>query len=323
MIKHYLIVLILICFTLPDRSQAQIWPFRKKSQVEKATKDLEKRKQEAGEGNQFNRLQPFGQSRENMRDDYIWSAATAATSYPHAGNISVTTPARYGIKQGLELSTIPILNYWAPNIFVKNEISRGKIWVSSLHGVYTSWPGLKMVYNEKNFLLADSVSNVPRVVSFRNQIIFSKPFFNKLSCYPHQPNLILSASLALDFGIPFDDEEIYLEDNLFKTPRSMSYEGTGWFGTFSFRADWHMLTQLYGRGEIRLLTGNFPTNLTLEQQSSIEYFPLNNLSISAGYILGVGNIGPNSLKLLPFLDIAFYFGKKQDRQRGLFKQQMF
>ena len=304
-------------------TEAQIWPFKKKSQVEKATKDLQERKADAGEGNLFNPFQPSGSSVNYLRDDQVWSARTAATSYVNAGNVSITSQSRYGLTSRIELSTCLGLDYWVPNLFIKHEISRKKLWISSLHGVYSSWPGLKEVAREKENFLADSVTGEPMVLSVRNQLIVSRPFYNNMACNPSQPYLVISASLAVDVGIPFDDEEIYVEDDLFKTPRSMSYAGKGWMGMAYGRADWQIFPQLYGRGEIRVLFGNYTPGITVEQETLIEYFPFAKLSVSGGYLLGIGNIGNRNIQILPFLDVTYYFGRKQGRQRGLFKQQMF
>ncbi|MDI3520825.1 MAG: hypothetical protein PWR04_813 [Anaerophaga sp.] len=323
MLRRATILLVLLFFSVSVRMEAQIWPFKKSSQEEKATRDPGTRKRGAGEGNLFNPFQPSGSSVSELRDDYIWSAKTAATSYHKAGNISVTTPSRYGLKEGLELSTWLGIDYRVPNLFLKNEISRGKLWVSSLHGVYSSWPGLNNASENNGNFLADSVSDVPFILSLKNQLIFSRPFFSSLHCNPHQPYLILSAALAFDYGISFDNDSVYLKEDQFKTPRSMSYLGEGWLITLGLMGDWQIQPYLYARGEIRMLGGNFPGEISVEQQSSVEYFPVSDFSVSGGYIIGIGNIDNKSLSILPFFDISFYFGKKQGRKRGLFEQQMF
>jgi hypothetical protein len=323
MVRRAAILLVPLFFSVSVPVEAQIWPFKKRSQAEKATRDLEERKREAGEGNLFNPFQPSGSSVSELRDDYIWSAKTAATSYHKAGNVSITTPSRYGLKEGLELSTWLGIDYRVPNLFLKNEISRGKLWVSSLHGAYSSWPGLNNAQENNGNFLADSVMDVPLILSLKNQLILSRPFLSSLQCNPHQPYLILSAALAFDYGIPFDSYSVYLKKDQFKTPRSMSYLGEGWLVTLALRCDWQIQPYLYARGEIRMFGGNFPGEISVEQQSSAEYFPFSNLSVSAGYIIGIGSIESRSLNILPFFDISFYFGKKQGRKRGLFKQQMF
>jgi hypothetical protein len=310
-------------FSISVPIEGQIWPFKKRNQAEKATRDLEKRKKEAEEDNLFNPFQPSGSSVSELRDDYIWSALTAATSYHKAGNVSVTTPSRYGLKEGLELSSWMGLNLLVPNLFLKNEIVRGGIRVSSLHGIYSSWPGLNNANKNNGNFLADSVSDVPLILSLKNQIILSRPYYSPLQCNPQQPYLVLSAALAFDYGIPFNNDSVFLKKDQFKTPRSVVYLGEGWLVTLTLRGDWQIQPYLYARGEIRTLRGNFQGKISVEQQSSVEYFPLSNLSVSAGYIIGIGNIDNQSLSLLPFFDISFYFGKKQGRKRGLFKQQMF
>lgn len=303
--------------------KAQFWPFKKRSQVEKATEDVNSRKRAAGEGNMFNTLQSDDPALSDIRDDHIWSAATAATSFSKAGNISLSSPSRYGLSQGFELQSWLALNFWAPNLFFKREISRKRWWISSLHGIYSSFPGLNRVEQGKDTFLADSLSGVPIVMSFRNQLLLSRPFFDMLDCNPHQPYLVVSGGLALDYGIPFGDDEVFLDEEHLFTPRSASYLGEGWLITLSLRADWEILSYLYGRGELRVFTGEFASRFSLEQQASLEFFPTRNFSVSGGFLTALGNFGSNRVSILPFFNLSFYFGKKQGRKRGLFEQPMF
>jgi len=192
-----------------------------------------------------------------------------------------------------------------------------------LHGFYSSWPGLNLAMNGKDTFLADSVITTPFVLSFRNQLLLSRPFYDKMDCNPHQPYLILSAGLALDFGIPLKDGKAYLEDKHLLTPRSASYLGKGWLATFSLRADWEILSYLYGRGELRVFSGEFTSHLALEQQASVEFFLSRSFSVSGGYLATFGNLGEHRFSLWPFGNLSLYFGKKQGRKRGLFGERMF
>ena len=302
---------------------AQIWPFKKRNQVEKAREDLNKRKRSAGEGNMFNELRSGDPALSDVRDDHIWSASTAATSYLKAGDISLSSASRFGLSQGLELQSWLGLDYWVPNIFIKREITRGRWWISSLHGVYSSQPGLNRVLNRRDTFLADSVKAAPTVVALKNQLLVSRPFFDRMDCNPHQPYLVLSGGLAFDYGIPFGDNDVYLKDKPLFTPRSASYLGKGWLVTISLRADWRILSYLYGRGEIRTFTGQFGTTMAVEQQASVEFFPGRQLSVSGGFVNGLGNFDSKRFSIWPFFNLSLYFGKKQGRKRGLFEQRMY
>ena len=272
----------------------------------------------------FNPLQSFGQGPRDARNDYIRSASTASLSYPGAGNISLTTPSRYGTGGNVEWLSWLGLMPWAPNLFFKRPISADREWlVSSLHGVYSSYPGLQKVYKGKDSFLADSVSGNPKVISLRNQIITSRLFYDPASCNPRQPYLILSASLGVDFGVPLSDQDFYLDERHFFTPRSMAYNGEGWIAVLALRGDWQINPYLYLRGGIRSLTGNFEGIISWEQHGAVEYFLSSGISFSGGYTLGFGNVGPSAFGFLPFLDFSFYFGKKQTRRRALFEQRMF
>ncbi|MFW6352017.1 MAG: hypothetical protein ACOC2E_06485 [Bacteroidota bacterium] len=323
MVRKLFLLVFFGLFMVSGTCEGQIWPFRKRSQAEKATENLYQRQQEVGQGNLFNRLQTTDANKTNLRDDHIWTAGAAATSYAKAGNLSLSSASRYGISQGIELQTWLGLDYWIPNLFVKREISRGNIWISSLHGFYSSWPGLKQVSSGGGPFPADSLSGVPLTLSVKNQLIVSKLFYDVMDCNPHQPYLVLSASLALDYGIAFSEEEIYMKERHLLTPRAKSYLGEGLLGTISVRGDWKINPVLFGRGEIRALVGNFPSGMAIEQQSSVEYFPFRDLSLSGGYVLGIGNFGSRFLSLWPLVDISIYFGRKQGHKQGLFEKKMF
>ena len=59
----------------------QIRLFQRRSQEERATRDLEKRRKPTAQFNPFNPLQEMGSSNIYLRDDYIWSPETAYISF--------------------------------------------------------------------------------------------------------------------------------------------------------------------------------------------------------------------------------------------------
>jgi len=312
-----------LLLTIPVPGEAQIWPFNKRSQAEKAEKDLQERRRQAGQGNMFNAMQPWGSRFNDVRDDYIWGAPTARSSYHNAGNFGFSGASRYGLKPGVELLSWLGVAYWIPNLFVKREISRGKWWVSSLHGAYSASPGFKHVYKNRNTFLADSLSGVPGVLAIKNQLLLSRPFYSRVDCNPDHPYLVFSASLAFDYGFSLGREQRYIPERHLFTPRSRPYSGEGWLITAGIRADWEVNPDLYLRGVIRSLAGDFTSGVAVEQHSMAELFLLRGLSLSGGYIMGYGKFGTGNFSIWPFLDISIYFGRKQGRNRGLFGQQMF
>lgn len=73
---------------------------------------MRKRQEEANKRNPntnaFNPIQSMGARQNDARDDLLWHSESANTVYDKAGNISLTSPSRYGVKPGLELSsTLP------------------------------------------------------------------------------------------------------------------------------------------------------------------------------------------------------------------------
>lgn len=316
----WIFVLIMATLVFPGELEGQVWPFRKKGQAERASRDLEKRQRNAGQNqeNAFNPMQPMGSSRDFNRDDHIWSSETAYISNLYSGNVSITTPSRMGIHRQLELQSMLGALYWSPNLMIKKRWHSGNWWWATRHGAYLPTNGLKWAQEKGHHSIADTTVRVPQILTFKNELIVSKPFFNNYSCVAGQPYLIISAGLSFDYGTALSDNDLPPIDEHLLGARSTALTGSGLQIIARIRADAHILPVLTVEGGLKYFTGQNNLSNAMEHHANINYFLTSNLTISPGYILSFGNLGNSNPALFPFFDITWYFGKKPRRPSGLF-----
>ena len=302
--------------------EGQIRIFKKRSQVERATRDLEKRRKPTAQNNPFNPLQEMGGSRSYQRDDYIWSPETAKSSYLHAGNMSVLTPSRWGIGRGIELQTLLGADYWVPNLLIKKGwYEKGWFW-SSRHGLYTPTPGLKWAQMKGYQSIVDSLSSIPHIITVKNELIVSRPFYTVLNCNSKIPYLILTGTLSFDYGVSLSSNNLGNSQEHIIGSRHPALTGNGFLMGLKLQADGLLMDDFYVRGHFKYFMGQMNYN-AFEHRAYVEYFLNNNVSLSGGYFMSIGKYASSTFMVLPFVDISIYFGSKPKRRSGLFKDKMF
>jgi hypothetical protein len=307
----------LASYLMPVSLSAQIWPFKKKGQAERATRDLDKRQRETGQANAFNPLQPMGSSLNNERNDYIWSSETAYITNLNSGNVSLTTPSRLGFHPNAELQSLLGSATLVPNLMLKRRLHSGKWLFATRHGIYTPTPGLKWAQKQKYHSIADTTLLIPHIFTVRNELLVSKPFFDPAVCDAKVPYLVISASLAFDYGFPFKENNLVSINEHILGSRSPGLTGNGPLLISRLRVDARITDYLFLEGGVRYFIGNMPNN-GFEHHASLNYFLFRSFTVSPGYILSVGDFGNSGLQIFPFFDMTYYFGKKSRRPSGLF-----
>ena len=302
----------------------------KKPKLNKRTskREIKKRQKEAREKNKdtnaFNPLQPMG-AKENMeRDDIFWGSETANTVYIRAGNISVLTPSRYGIKQDLELSTVLGYDFWVPNLMIKKRWRNKRLKIASRHGVYSTTPGFHWAQNNGFYDYVDSLAEIPVVISLRNEVFVSYAFYRDVHCIQQQPFIILTLDLGADAGMPVGSSSLKEFQKHFLTNRSPALTGQGVTGFAKLRVDGKIYDYLYLSTSMNFYFGKFTGSFGFENHTSVQTFITRNFSVSLGFYVSLANYGfsPES-EILPFFDLSLYFGQKESRQKGLFSKKMF
>lgn len=323
-INPYIFILfVALCFTVSSHAQ-------KKHKRNKGTskREIRKRQQKAFEQdkstNAFNPIQPRGAKQNDARDDLLWHNETANTVYPGAGNISLTTPSRYAYKPGLEFSSTLPLNYWIPNVAIKKRWANATWHIASRHGLYSATPGFHWAQKRSFESIIDSSAHIPFVLSISNELILSRYISQDMRCSRDQPFVILSAGLGFDYGYAFGNSGLKEINEHLLTNRSPALTGAGGTAFAKLRADWQINGQLMLGGGIKYFYGNFSGNHAFEQATELQTFILSNLSLSVGYIFSFGHYNtPASTAIYPLIDIKWYFGKRQSRQKGLWGTKMF
>jgi len=325
--KHYLIIVLFLCtvFNLQDASCQN-----KKRKLNKRTskREIRKRKQKAFEQdkdmNAFNPMQPMGARQNDARDDLLWHHESANTVYPGAGNVSLQSPSRYGLKPGLEVSSSLPLNYWVPNIMLKKRWVNNKWYIATKHGLYSASPGLNWLQKRNYTSIIDTGVPVPVIISIKNELIFTRYISTDNRCSNDQPFVILTAGIGVDVGISVEKSELTELNKHFFTNRSPALTGKGAVACGKIRADWQINNMLVLGGELKYFRGNFTGNHAFEQATELQTFIMPAISFNVGYILSIANYNtPNRMAILPLIDINWYFGKKQGRQKGLWGRKMF
>ncbi|NPA38069.1 MAG: hypothetical protein GXO47_14595, partial [Chlorobi bacterium] len=280
------ITLLILIFQVSVFSQSN-----KKARLNKRTskREIRKRQEEARkknkDSNAFNPLQPMGSKENTDRDDIFWGSETANTVYVGAGNVSLISPSRYGIKQDVEISTVLGYDYWIPNIFIKKRWKDDKIKIASRHGLYSATPGMNWAQNNGHYEYIDSLADIPVVLSVRNEVFFSYAFYHDVGCIQKQPFIIVTLNLGADGGIPLNKGNIDELNKHFLTNRSPALLGQGIFAYTKARLDAKLYDYLYIGTSMNFYFGQFTGNFSFENHTAIQTFITKSLSASAGFYL--------------------------------------
>jgi hypothetical protein len=325
MLKFICILIVLIGLSLDGAEGQRKKKFKSKKGTSK--REIRKRQQEAfdkDDTNAFNPKQPMGAKQNDSRDDLLWHSETANTVYDGAGNLSLVSPSRYGLKPGLELSSNVFISYWVPNVYIKKRWQNDQWYVASKHGFYSATLGLNWLNDGNYNSIIDKAEDIPFILSMKNELIVSRLIVNNDRCGRDKPYIILTGGVGVDFGVPFGDSDLNELKGHFFANRSPALIGSGYTAYAKLRADWQMSKTLMLGGGFKYFRGDFSGSGALEHQAELQAMIFLKFSVSLGYVLSVANYTDTStLGLIPFFDLTYYFGRRQGRQKGLFGRKMY
>lgn len=272
---------------------------------------------------QFNIQQREGSHLRDDRDDLLWHSEAANVVYKNAGNISITSPTRYGLTPRWELSTILAADYLLPNITAKRLWWKDKkeLWYfSTKWGLNYSSIGLKWAQSNGYTDVVDTAVNIPHIIGTNAELLVSRVFRGDGICKPADPWLILTASFNVATGISLQDNDLMSMRGHFLTNRGEMYAARGFYTYLKMWADYKWRQRISLHGGIRYYVGTFTGGHSLEQQTELELFPIKFASISLGYVLSVAKYkSAGTFGIIPFADISIYFGHKQQKENKLFQ----
>lgn len=291
----------------------------------KVKRDKTEEKETPENKGEFNKLQEMGGSRRNSyRDDYIWGINTAYPTPKSAKDISLVNSSRFGVSEKMELSSNILMSFFAPNLFLKYNYKNEKLWISSRHGLYSPTMGIERLSEFDYVQKKDSMEKVPFSLTLRNEIILSYPIFNNLDCGSRQPYLIFSFIGGIDYGYRFKDFSGAVFNNSYLESRKAAFLGDGFMMRFMGRVDYLPAQRWKIEGEIAAVNDNFTSIWGFEGKGVAKYFMFLNLSASIGFMASFSTgLSSPPFTALPVIDLTYYIGTRQNRERGLWNKKMF
>ena len=316
---NYTWLIITVVLFLGTESEAQFWKKRNKGT---SKREIRKRQEEANKKSQFNKfneLQPMGHKSSQARIDFIWSYETANTVPLYAGDISLVTPSRFSTNRGFEfggsISGLPVV----PNVYLKKLWKNDKLYIATRHQIYSYAPMLYWAKELEYSSIFPLQSNLPVSIGLKNEIIFSKPFLKDIKCGSvKQAYVIITGALGLDYGIAVEKADVNLMERKFLRQRSGVILGDGGFLSARLQGDFLIFKDLYGTVALRGLFAGSDIGNSIEQNSLLRFKLTPRFSVSAGYWFTFGK--GTETAIMPIVDLAYHFGNKQGRQKGLFKR---
>jgi len=284
-------------------------------------REIRKRQEEADKKssyNKFNKLQPMGKKATLVRNDFLWSYSTANVVPDKGGDISLLFPSRISLGRSDEIGGSIGTMLFVPNLYYKKRWHNNKFMIASKHQLYSYTP-LLYLFDRTNSNAIQNANSIPNTIALKNELIFSMPFLKEINCgATKEPYLIISAAIAIDFGIRVNQADSISLDNKFLTPRSGAVVGNNIFGTVRLQADYMIYNNLFLSAGIRgILSDNTYSN-AIEHNAHVKYSLSPKVSVSAGYWLTLNTGG--GTPILPIIDISYHFGLREGRSKGLFSK---
>lgn len=272
----------------------------------------------------------FNQSRDAIttkalmaRDDLLYHAETAYTTYKGAGNFSFISESRWAISNKNELSTRIVADIAAPILSLKHLWYKDKMqhwYISSKFNVQTGYTGYKMAQKQGYKWIADTTETIPIVAEFGHELLVTHALRGDINCTKGDAYLLFTFGLGTYFGVNFNSDALKQPRYHFLANRTATMIDNGILLRIKFWCDGIVNNWLVLHSGIFLYTGSFSKAFAAEIHAEAEAFIFNNLSAKLGFISSFANYDHIDSKayILPMADISIYFGKKRNRDHSLF-----
>jgi len=150
----------------------------------------------------------------------IWTVGTANVLGNKDIRAALFQPSGYGLPHEMEIISQPVLLFIAPNVSLKKQWYKNKKFsVASKHGVYFPSYFLKQVAKTDLFSPYPNLSEIPSIVSFKNELLisygigastcpaFTSTEFNRENTFKG-PTTIFTFKLGVQNGISLDNSNI-------------------------------------------------------------------------------------------------------------------
>jgi len=254
----------------------------------------------------------------------IWTTGNARVVPPRYTEISLTELSKYGLPYKMELQAqLPTL-IAVPNIGVKKLwfADKGNYYFASRHSVFYPNIAFKILQKTGYKSLIDADLNLPFILSFTNELMFSKWLIPATSC--EAQNYLLTARLGIKKAYVGSGDVVPLFEYPFVFPETQVFQKKPvWYVGVDLDAS------LNEKMNFCIDVDFFSINWLLEdfaiQHKGMLYIPLTNrMTAIAGYTMSYGTypIRGNTFKVYPLIDLIFTFKNKAKDDKQLFDKNM-
>lgn len=252
----------------------------------------------------------------------MWTVGTAKTIPEHQLEISIFRPARFGISKTLEVSAQPFAFAFLPNAQIKKTWYDRKISIATVHGLNYPTIALNMLRkrNKEDYIPIDSV--IPKILTFKNEVIFSKMLKEKTSC--EAENYLLSLKIGFQFAAKKGESSLTHIEKPILYPRTEIYhKKILWYVGLDLDARLnHFLN--YCIDVDYMSVGSDKNDWAVEHKGIIMMKLSRSLMIAAGYKLSYGTYNEQEYSkfgIYPMIDISWVYKFRKKKQMGLFGKQ--
>ena len=238
-------------------------------------------------------------AQDSLNVQHSWSNGTAYLLPQGRFEVGLFHPLRYGIKDNLELSVFPIWFFVNPNATVKWGHGEG---FATRHGFYYPTPFLRLVSKKGIGGLISPEFDIPHMFALRNDVLYTRPFFNK-QYFTMMAGLEFAVRFgSLDKRTTIDYPWIYNRLAVFYNDYGIRL-GLDWYGKIA--GDWWFRVN----GELFYYSGSMQTK-AFEHNGRIYWRHRNRWEVSLGYNIIYGDYpyGSEWNWFLPIIDVRYAWG---------------
>lgn len=257
------------------------------------------------------------------RDDLLYHAETAYTTYKGAGNVSLISESRIAITNKMELSTRLAADIVSPQLSLKRLWHTDPLhnwYVSSKFNIQTAYTGYKLAQQKGYKWIADSTDIIPIVIETGHEFLATYAKRGDLNCTKGDSYFLFTFGLGTYFGINISDTALQQPRYHFLANRTATTRDFGYLIRMKLWADGVINNWLVLHGGLFLYSGSYSKAFTTEIHAEAEAFIFRTMSFKLGFISSFANYDniKSRAQILPMADLTVYFGKKRNRDHSLF-----
>ncbi len=257
------------------------------------------------------------------RDDLLYHAETAYTTYKGAGNVSLLSETRVAVSNKWELSTRLAADIVAPMLALKRlwfSDNRHNWYISSKFNIQSAYTGYRLAQKKGYDKFVEPDIKIPIVGEFGHEFLITYAKRGDLNCTKGDAYLLFTFGFGTYLGINFNSTTLQQPEYHLLANRTATLIDNGNIIRFKLWADGILNNWLIAHGGIFFYTGSLEKAFATEIHGELEAFIFKTLSFKVGFMSSFAKY--NNVKtrafIVPMADISVYFGKKRNRDHSLF-----